>query len=136
MKLINPVKVLVLGVFIHFVMTIAMITNAIANNTGGSGNIFNDGRMSFSDGQWTVLVGCGDAGGIYIDNKSNKSVRLSDDATITYKNGRRIYSWVQSGTKYKLTWNPKDPNFARLEVTKSSSGKVVNTLLKVSGDLC
>lgn len=100
--------------------------------TGGAGNVFNEGRGSFSNGQWSIgVLECGETTGRFLRYKNSKPLILQDPEVVN-RNGRKIYTWSQKGARYRLTWNPLDPKFARLEIFDTSGKKAVNTLLKVN----
>lgn len=105
-------------------------TSAVLADVGGRGNIFHDGRSSFSNGKWSIYQECGEDG-TFLGYGTSKPLRLLNETTEIKSNGKKIYTWVQKGAQYKITWNPRDPGFARLEIINNSGIKIVNTLLKV-----
>jgi hypothetical protein len=128
MKLFKRISIIVLGTFLPIILSVSSISNVLAD-TGGDGNIFNNGRSNFSDGQWLLSQECGEAG-VSLKRGNNKPLTLLNEKT-EVRNGKKIYTWVKKGTQYKITWNPRDPEFARLQIISPSGVTIVNTLLKV-----
>jgi hypothetical protein len=61
---------------------------------------------------------------------SLKRVKVSGNAE------RRIYTWNNSGTRYHVIWQPKDPNYVRLQVTQPNGAVIVDRLLSRAEDGC
>jgi hypothetical protein len=123
------ISIAIISLFTPIILSVSSISSVLAD-TGGSGNIFHDGRSSFSDGKWTIYQDCGEEG-VFLSHGISKPLRLLNETTEVKRNGKKLYTWVQKGAQYKLTWNPSDPRFARLEIMNTSGIKIVNTLLKV-----
>lgn len=48
---------------------------------------------------------------------------------LTKVNGKHYYRWHNRGTIYQVTWNPRDPDYARVEAFQQGK-QVFNQLLK------
>lgn len=42
---------------------------------------------------------------------------------------RKIYTWNNSGTRYSVIWQPKDPDYVRLQIVNPNGSTIVNRLL-------
>jgi hypothetical protein len=42
---------------------------------------------------------------------------------------RRVYTWSNSGTRYSVIWQPKDPDYVRLQVISPNGATMMNRLL-------
>jgi hypothetical protein len=128
MNISKLIIILILNIVIPVISVISTTANVLAK-TEGKGNIFHDGRGSFSGGKWSIYQECGEEG-VFLRSGTSKAIKLFNERTETKNNGKKIYIWVQKGAQYKLSWNPKDSSFARLEIINTSGIKIVNTLLK------
>jgi hypothetical protein len=86
--------------------------------------------------------------GYFMDDKVSVEV-LSQNGYLTYKgtdlttgksislkrvkiagsNSRKIYTWSNAGTNYQVIWQPKDPDFVRLQVINPNGSMLTNRLL-------
>jgi hypothetical protein len=84
---------------------------------------------AFTDGEWTVQVKQIGSDLQYDGSKNNEStgIRITG-VRRSRSNGRLIYTWRNQNISYIVIWNPADPGFARLQVTKSGR-LVLNRLL-------
>jgi hypothetical protein len=129
MNISKRIAVAIFSIFSPIILVVSTTTSIFAA-TGGEGNIFHDGRGSFSDGKWSIYTECGEEG-TFLKHGDSKPLRLFNESTQISNGGKKTYTWVQKGARYKLRWNPNDSGFARLEIVNTSGIKIVNTLLKV-----
>jgi hypothetical protein len=54
---------------------------------------------------------------------SLKRVKVSGNAD------RKVYTWNNSGTRYSVIWQPKDPDYVRLQIVNPNGSTVMNRLL-------
>ena len=84
----------------------------------------------YSDSDWEVYVNY--AGGTYnyygTNRNDGSNISLSG-AVVSGTKSRRIYTWNNSGTKYRVTRQAKDPNTIRLQVINSKGKVMLNRLL-------
>jgi hypothetical protein len=63
-------------------------------------------------------------------NKRNGSEIVLAGATVSVTNKRKIYTWNNARTRYRVTWQPKDPDTIRLQVIQPNGKEIVNRLLQ------
>jgi hypothetical protein len=92
---------------------------------------------TFGDSDWMVTVSQQDGNYRYYgyNLKTSKSLELFG-AKVTSQGSKRIYTWNNSGTKYRVTWQPQDQNYVRLQVISPNQTKVLNRLLSRQEDGC
>jgi hypothetical protein len=92
---------------------------------------------SFVDSSWTVSVFYRNNTYQYTgyDHRTQKSINLSG-ATISGDSQRKIYTWNNSGTRYQVTWQRRDPDYIRIQVITPSGKEVLNRLLPRSEEGC
>ncbi len=66
------------------------------------------------------------------NNRTGKSLELAGASVNTTKN-RRIYTWNNAGTRYRITWQPSDPDVIRLQVIAPNGQEQLNRLLNAEG---
>ncbi len=68
--------------------------------------------------------------------KGKPGIRLTGGKLLYKRAGKHIYSWRNGDTaSYTVTWNPSDPNFARIQAFTGYSGKeVFNKLMQADVD--
>ena len=91
----------------------------------------------FADKEWNVSI--------YHQNNSyhyrgynvrtKSSIELSG-ATVTRDGERKIYTWNNGGTRYRVTWQPKDPSYIRVRVMTPNGKEVLNRLLSLEEGGC
>ncbi len=84
---------------------------------------------AFADREWRITVVDTSEGYTYsgYHKQTKRSIYLSGGKR-SGNPQRQVYTWNNSGTLYQVTWQPGDPNFARVRV-KTPSGEVLNRLL-------
>jgi hypothetical protein len=92
---------------------------------------------SFGDSNWMVTVTQEDGRYRYLgyDYKKNKSIELIG-AKVTNQGGKRLYTWHNGDTKYRVTWQPQDQDYVRLQVISPNRKEVLNRLLSRQEEGC
>ncbi len=89
----------------------------------------------YLDNDWSVELEY--KGGTYHYHGKNirtgKKLELAG-ATLTSSGNKKIYTWNNAGTRYRVTWQPKDPGFIRLQVIDANGAERLNRLLTM--DYC
>lgn len=92
---------------------------------------------SFGDGNWFVTIS--EQNGVYrytgYDRKTSKSIELSG-AVVTNQGGKRLYTWRNGDTKYRVIWQPQDQDYVRLQVIQPNRKEVLNRLLSRQEEGC
>jgi hypothetical protein len=92
---------------------------------------------TFGDGNWFVTVS--EQNGVYrytgYDRKNSKSIELSG-AVVTNQGGKRLYTWRNGDTKYRVIWQPQDQDYVRLQVIQLNRKEVLNRLLSRQEEGC
>jgi hypothetical protein len=92
---------------------------------------------TFRDGNWTVTVSA--QNGVYrylaYDLRTGKSIDLRG-ATVTNQDGKRLYTWHQGETKYRVIWQPQEQDYVRLQVIAPNQTEVMNRLLSRQEEGC
>jgi hypothetical protein len=85
---------------------------------------------TFTDNNWMVTVS--EQNGVYryhgYNLKTSKSIDLLG-ATITKQGNKRLYTWNNNGTRYRVTWQPQDQDYVRVQVIGPQRTEVLNRLL-------
>lgn len=91
----------------------------------------------FVDSKWSVDVMPSDGFLTYrgTDLATGKSLSLKR-VKVSGSADRRVYTWSNSGTRYHVIWQPKDPDYVRLQVTQPDGKLVVDRLLSRQEDGC
>jgi hypothetical protein len=56
-------------------------------------------------------------------------VDIISDRTVSRDRQRKFYTWNNGGTRYRVTWNPQDPNYIRVQVKTPNGKEILNRLL-------
>ncbi len=92
---------------------------------------------TFGDARWTVTVS--QKNGVYRyyghNLGSSNSIELLG-ATVVKQGTKRLYIWNNNGTKYRLTWQPQDQGYVRVQVIDANRTEVLNRLLSRHEDGC
>jgi hypothetical protein len=89
----------------------------------------------FSDRDWSISMDL--KGGSYNYHGRNNLTGSKLDlagASISGTNSRRVYTWNNSGTRYRITWQPADPGTIRLQVIAPNGKEQLNRLLYAEDD--
>ncbi len=133
MKFYALVTAVMVGVAVPLVANFSSLAAAASPNIAQAMPL----NGTFGDGDWMVTVSQqNDTYRYYGYNlKTSKSIELSG-ARVTTQGSKRIYTWNNSGTKYRVTWQPQDQNYVRLQVISPNQTKVLNRLLSRQEDGC
>jgi hypothetical protein len=86
----------------------------------------------FEDEEWSV--GIDRVNDVYqyqgTNKKTGAEMRLSD-GIVSGSTNRRIYTWNNKGTKYRITWQPADRAFIRVQAFDGRGKELLNRLLTV-----
>jgi hypothetical protein len=86
----------------------------------------------FEDDEWSV--GIERLNNVYnyqgMNRKTGAKIRLSN-GIVSGTKSRRIYTWNSKGTKYRITWQPDDSAFIRLQAFDGGGQEMLNRLLTV-----
>ena len=122
MKHINLVAALIFGLATPVLAQTIAPTIAVAQDRHPNG--------AFVDREWTVSVYYRDNTYRYYgyNNLNDSKIELSG-ATVSGDRQRRIYTWNNGGTRYRVTWKPQDPDFIRVQVKTPDGKQVLNRVL-------
>ncbi len=85
---------------------------------------------AFSDGEWTVRIAYqGNALTYNGRNENDGSSIFLSGATAGGNPSRRTYTWNNGGHRYRVTWQPADPDTIRVEVFAPNGRNILNRLL-------
>ncbi len=122
MKQLNLAAVLIFSLVTPLLVPIIAPMRAVAQS--------NLTVAAFADREWRITV-YETSGGDYCysgyHKRTQKSIALCG-VRVSGNPQRRVYTWNNRGTLYQVTWQPRDPNFARILV-KTPSGEVLNRVL-------
>ena len=101
-----------------------MYASRLADITTGPGEGF------FNANPWEIKVSRDDNGYVY----SGKNIVTKTGITLAggrlrTADGKHFYRWNNSGTVYLVTWQPGDPNFARVQVFGKNGREILNQLM-------
>ncbi len=87
----------------------------------------------YKDREWQIAVDYRDRSYHYQGKQigTDRSIQLTG-ATATRDRDRYIYTWNNSGTRYRVTWREQDPDFIRVRVNTSRGKEVLNRLLSAA----
>jgi hypothetical protein len=90
----------------------------------------------FMDKDWGISVFLEEGAYKYrgTNNHTSKSIELTR-VKIAGTNQRQVYTWQKGSTKYQVVWQPKDPDFVRLQVSENGR-MLVNRLLQRQEEGC
>jgi hypothetical protein len=122
MKLSTLACVICIGIATPVIATATLPTTVMAAPQQPNG--------LYMDKDWAVFLEF--RGGTYhyrgTNNHSGKALELAG-ASIGGSKTRRTYTWNNAGTLYRITWQPQDPDFVRLQVISPSGKELMNRLL-------
>ena len=92
---------------------------------------------TFRDGNWAVTVS--EQNGVYrysaYDLRTGKSIDLRG-ATITHEGNKRLYTWNNGNTQYRVVWQPQEQDYVHLQVIAPNQTEVMDRLLSRQEDGC
>ncbi len=66
-----------------------------------------------------------------INHRTGKTLELAG-ASVSGTTTKRIYTWNNAGTRYRVTWQPQDRDYIRLQVIDSHGTERLNRLLAIA----
>jgi hypothetical protein len=86
----------------------------------------------FEDEEWSVGIDRlnGDYNYQGTNKKTGAEMRLSN-GIVSGPKSRRVYTWNNKGTKYRITWQPTDRAFIRVQAFDGRGKEILNRLLTV-----
>ncbi len=63
------------------------------------------------------------------NSKTRDAISLAG-GKLTRSEGRHFYKWRNGGTIYLVTWQPDDPNFARVQIFNPDGKEIFNKLME------
>lgn len=109
----------------HPIVAVAQPNNSNANNLDGT----------FVDREWTVGVSYRNNTYHYTGRQGKSSIELAG-ATVLRDGARKVYTWNNSGTRYQVIWQARDPDYIRVRVTAPNGKEILNRLLSRADDCC
>ena len=89
---------------------------------------------TYLDRDWAVYLYR--SGGTYHYRGTNNHTQASIEfagANVSGTNSRRVYTWNNAGTRYRVTWKRSDPDTIRLQVIAPNGKEQLNRLLSYEG---
>jgi hypothetical protein len=101
-----------------------MYASRLADITSGPGEGF------FNAHPWEIKVSRDDNGYVYSGKNivTNTGITLAG-GKLRMADGKHFYRWNNSGTVYLVTWQPGDPNYARVQVLGKNGREILNKLM-------
>lgn len=101
-----------------------MYANRLPDITTGRGEGF------FNAHPWNITVSRDDNGYVYAGkNVVTKTGITLAGGKLRMADGKHFYRWNNSGTVYLVTWQPGDPNYARVQVFGKNGREILNQLM-------
>jgi hypothetical protein len=119
--------------FKDFILT---VTTTIALNltpaiAGPNHPYYSSEGSIYRDRDWVVELDY--SGNTYryrgVNKRSGSEIVLAG-ATVSVTGKRKIYTWNNAGTRYRVTWQPQDPETIRLQVISPNGKYIINRLLQ------
>lgn len=89
----------------------------------------------YTDRDWSVALSYSDGVYKYYGTKNRDQSHISlSGAVVSGTKSRRIYTWNNNGTKYRVTRQTSDNSNIRLQVVSPKGVVVLNRLLKLTDD--
>jgi hypothetical protein len=87
------------------------------------------GQALFVKDNWEVKISRDGDRFIYSGGENGKrGIRLVNGKLIK-SGGKHFYKWHNAGTIYQVTWQPADPDFARVQVFDPGGSEIFNKLM-------
>jgi hypothetical protein len=87
------------------------------------------GQALFVKNEWEIKIF--KAGNRYIysgKQRGKPGIRLTG-GKLTRAGGKHLYTWNNAGTIYRVTWQPQDPGYARIQVFEPRDREIFNELM-------
>jgi hypothetical protein len=87
-------------------------------------------RLADNAHPWEIKVSRDDNGYVYSGKNivTNTGITLAG-GKLRMADGKHFYRWNNSGTVYLVTWQPGDPNYARVQVLGKNGREILNKLM-------
>jgi hypothetical protein len=87
------------------------------------------GQALFIRDRWEVKIARDGTRFIYSGGESGKRGISLANGQLVKSGDKHLYKWNNEGTIYQVTWQPADPNFARVQVFDAKGSEIFNKLM-------
>lgn len=87
------------------------------------------GQALFIRDGWEVKIARDGNRFIYSGGESGKRGISLANGRLVKSGNKHLYKWNNGGTIYQVTWQPADPNFARVQVFDPNGSEIFNKLM-------
>jgi hypothetical protein len=87
------------------------------------------GQALFVKDNWEVKISRDGNRFIYSGGEHGKRGISLANGRLIKSGGKHFYKWNNAGTIYQVTWQPADPNFARVQVFDAGGSEIFNKLM-------
>jgi hypothetical protein len=87
------------------------------------------GQALFVKDNWEVKISRDGNRFIYSGGEHGKRGISLANGRLIKSGGKHCYKWNNAGTIYQVTWQPADPNFARVQVFDAGGSEIFNKLM-------
>ena len=87
------------------------------------------GQALFVKDNWEVKISRDGNRFIYSGGENGKRGISLANGRLIKSGGKHFYKWNNSGTIYLVTWQPADPDFARVQVFDAGGSEIFNKLM-------
>jgi hypothetical protein len=87
------------------------------------------GQALFIRDRWEVKIARDGNRFIYSGGESGKRGISLANGRLVKAGDKHLYKWNNGGTIYQVTWQPADPNFARVQVFDPKGSEIFNKLM-------
>jgi hypothetical protein len=87
------------------------------------------GQALFIKDNWEVKISRNGNRFIYSGGENGKRGISLANGRLLKSGGKHFYRWNNSGTIYLVTWQPADPDFARVQVFDAGGSEIFNKLM-------
>lgn len=88
-----------------------------------------EGRSVFINNDWEVTIGKNGNRYTYASRQTGKPGIGLSGGRLSRSGGKHYYTWNNRGTVYQVTWQPQDPNYARVRVLDPRGREIFNKLM-------
>jgi hypothetical protein len=87
------------------------------------------GQSLFIKDNWEVKISRDGNRFIYSGGENGKRGISLANGRLVKSGGKHFYKWNNAGTIYLVTWQPADPDFARVQVFDAGGSEIFNKLM-------
>jgi hypothetical protein len=87
------------------------------------------GQALFVKDGWEVKISRDGNRFIYSGGENGKRGISLANGRLIKSGSKHVYKWNNAGTIYQVTWQPADPNFARVRVFDAGGNEIFNKLM-------